>query len=444
MKMKPGDRDSGTGRQAQAAPGGPDTQMLKDMVEQNLPSLLTFYRDLHKNPELSFREKETSRKLAGALRELGFEVTTPVGRYPDPGLTCYGVVALLANGPGPTVLVRSDIDALPVEEKTGAPFASTVRMTGLGGEETPVMHACGHDMHTATLLGAARVLVALKDRWQGTLVVIGQPDEERGGGARAMLADGLYTRWPAPDFALAQHGDPAIDAGKVGFCPGYAMASIDMLDITIRGIGSHGARPNQGRDPIVVSAAVINALQTIVSRTIDPVETGVVTVGSIHGGNKHNIIPDKVELQLTVRSFTDSVRSQILDSIERITVNTARALDVPEDLLPVVHRRSEEFFPSLYNDPALVESCVQAMREILGEDNVLPVPRTTGGEDFSQLGRTKEKVPVFMFFVGTGDPAVDPKDRPSWHSPYYLPQTGPALRTGTLAMSSAVLKLMHR
>ena len=417
---------------------------LHGVVEQKLPALLTFYRELHARPELSFHEKETSAKLAGALRELGFEVAAPVGKYPDPGLTSYGVVAVLKNGNGPTVLVRTDLDALPVEEKTGAPYASTVRMTDLNGEEAPVMHACGHDMHVTTLLGTAQVLVSLKDRWKGTLVLIGQPDEERGGGARALLADGLYQRWPVPDYCLAQHGDPTIDAGKIGYCPGWAMANIDMIDITIRGVGSHGAQPHKGRDPIVVSAEVINNLQTLVSRTIDPVETGVVTVGSIHGGSKHNIIPDKVELQLTVRSFTDQVRQQLLTGIERICMNTARALDVPEDRLPIVHNRTEEFFPALYNDPPLVETSVKAFQAALGAYNVLLRNKTTGGEDFSELGRTKEKVPIFMFFVGTGDPSVAPKDRPGWQSALYLPVAEPALRTGMLAMSSAVLNLLKK
>ncbi len=424
--------------------GNLSAAQLQSLVEGKLPALLSFYQELHGNPELSYLEKETSAKLSGALAELGFDVTTQVGKYPDQSLTCYGVVAVMENGPGPTVLLRTDIDALPVEERTGAPYASTVRALNHIGEEVPVMHACGHDLHMATLLGTAQVLAGLKDNWQGTLILIGQPAEERGGGARALLADGLFERWPVPDYALAQHGDPSIDAGKVGYCSGWAMANIDMIDITIRGVGSHGAQPHKGRDPIVIAAAVISALQTIVSRTIDPVETGVVTVGSIRGGSKHNIIPDKVELQLTVRSFTDEVRNQILAAIERITINTARTMDVPEDRLPIIHNRTEEFFPALYNDPALVESSVKAMRKGLGEDNVIVRKKTTGGEDFSQFGRTKEKVPIFMFFVGTGDPSVNPNERSGWHSALYLPVAEPALRTGVIAMSSAVLNLMGK
>ncbi len=417
---------------------------MKAIVDEKLPVLLEFYKDLHSSPELSYFEKETSEKLAKELRKLGFEVTNPVGKYPDKSLTCYGVVAIMKNGSGPTVLVRTDIDALPILEKTGVPYASKVRSTDASQEEVPVMHACGHDMHTATLLGTAQLLAGMKEHWTGTLVMLGQTAEERGGGARAVLADGLYERWPVPDYALAQHGDPDLETGQVGYCPGWAMANIDMIDITIRGIGAHGARPHQGRDPVVIAAQVINNLQTVVSRSIDPVETGVVTVGSIHGGSKHNIIPDEVKLQLTVRSFTDEVRAKILEEIERITVNTCRAAGVPEDRLPVIHNRTEEFFPALYNDPELVESTVKAFREVLGEENVIRQRPTTAGEDFSELGLTEHKVPVFMFRVGTAAAGSDPSTRPGWHSAYYLPVPEPSLRTGVIAMTTAVLNLMGK
>ncbi len=417
---------------------------MKAIVDEKLPVLLEFYKDLHASPELSYFEKETSEKLAKELRKLGFEVTNPVGKYTDKSLTCYGVVAIMKNGSGPTVLVRTDIDALPILEKTGVPYASKVRSTGVSQEEVPVMHACGHDMHTATLLGTAQLLAGMKERWTGTLVMLGQTAEERGGGARAVLADGLYERWPVPDYALAQHGDPDLETGQVGYCPGWSMANIDMIDITIRGIGAHGARPHQGRDPVVIAAQVINNLQTVVSRSINPVETGVVTVGSIHGGSNHNIIPDEVKLQLTVRSFTDEVRAKILEEIERITVNTCRAAGVPEDRLPVIHNRTEEFFPALYNDPELVESTVKAFREVLGEENVIRQRPTTAGEDFSEFGLTEHKVPVFMFRVGTAAAGSDPSTRPGWHSSYYLPVPEPSLRTGVIAMTTAVLNLMGK
>jgi len=397
---------------------------MTELVEKELPSLVALYKEIHASPELSFFEKNTSARLAGELRAAGYEITHPVGKYSFADYTCYGVVAVMENGKGPTVLVRTEIDALPIEEKTGVAWASKVRMQDITGEEVGVMHACGHDMHQTVLVGTARVLAAMKERWSGTLILICQTAEERGAGARALLADGLYERWPVPDYALAEHLDPGLEAGQVGYCPGRAMANIDMIDITIRGIGAHGARPHQGRDPIVVSAQVINALQTVVSREINPVDPGVVTVGSIHGGSKHNIIPDKVELQLTVRTFSDEVREKILEAIERITLNTARAAGLPENLLPVVHNRSEEFFPVLYNDPELVESTVKAFKAVLGEENVLKIKPTTSGEDFSEFGRTPHKVPVFLFRLGSAEPGSDPSSRPGLHSAYFKPVRG--------------------
>ncbi|MFH1071029.1 MAG: amidohydrolase, partial [Candidatus Glassbacteria bacterium] len=411
-------------------------------VEKELPSLLKFYRTAHANPELSYFEKNTAERLAAELARVGFDVTSPMGRYPDQGLTCYGVVAVLKNGAGPTVLVRTDTDALPVEEKTGAQFASKVRMADESGAQVSVMHACGHDLHQTVLVGAARVLAAQKDRWHGTLILIGQPDEERGGGARALLADGLYKRWPVPDYALAEHVDPSLEAGQIGYCAGWAMANIDMLDITVYGIGSHGAQPHLGKDPIVLSTQIINGLQTLVSRSINPVEVGVVTVGSIHGGSKHNIIPDEVKLQLTVRSFKDDVRRTLLEGIERIAVGTARAYGLPEDRLPVVHNREQEFFPALYNDPQLVERTVGALRKELGDNSVVEILPTTGGEDFSEFGRTEHKVPIFMFRVGTALPGSDPKTRPGLHSARFLPEAEPGIRTGVRALTAAVLDLM--
>ncbi|HUU27379.1 MAG TPA: amidohydrolase [archaeon] len=412
-------------------------------VESELPSLVALYKEIHAAPELSYFEKNTSARLAGELRAAGYEVTCTVGNYEAVDQTCYGVVAVIKNGPGPTVLVRTDMDALPIEEKTGADYASKVRMRDIDRQEVSVMHACGHDVHQTILVGTARLLARMKSQWSGTLILIGQPAEERGGGARAMLAGGLYERWPLPDYALAEHVDPTLDAGQVGYCPGWAMANVDMLDITIRGVGAHGARPHQGRDPVVIAAQVINALQTIVSREIDPVDAGVVTVGSIHGGTKHNIIPDEVRLQLTVRSFTDEVRQRILKAIERITVYTARSAGVPEDRLPVISG-GVEHTPALYNDPVLTESTAQALVPVLGEQNVVRIRPTTGGEDFSEYGLTPQKVPVFMFRVGTAQPGSDLSTRPGLHSPYYLPLYEPAIRTGVKAMTAAVLNLMGK
>ncbi len=419
------------------------SQDLNRLVSAELNSLSTFYKDLHANPELSYFEKNTSAKIAVELRSAGFEVTYPVGKYPGGKYTCYGVVAVMKNGPGPTVMVRADMDALPIEEKTGLEWASRVRMKDISGEEVGVMHACGHDMHSTTLVGTARVLSKVKSRWSGTLIMIGQTAEERGGGARALLADGLYERWPVPDYALALHVDSGVEAGKVGYCPGWAWASVDMVDITIRGVGAHGARPHQGRDPVVIAAQVINALQTIVSREINPIDPGVVTVGSIHGGSKHNIIPDEVKLQLTVRSFTEEVRQRILSSIERITLNTCRAAGVPQDRLPIISG-SVEYTPGLYNDPELTASTVKALESVLGEANVVRIKPTTGGEDFSEYGRTEHKVPVFMFCLGSAEAGSDPASRPGLHSSLYKPVHEPTITAGVKAMATAVLNLMGR
>ncbi len=412
-------------------------------AEFDLPYLLDFYRARHAVPELSYFEEKTSAVMADELEKLGYEVTRKVGKYPDQKYTCWGVVGMMKNGKGPVLLIRADMDALPVEEKTGAGFASKARAVDVTGQEVPVMHACGHDLHMTVFLGAAARLASNRDKWKGTLVLIGQPAEERGGGAAAMLADGLYERWPVPDFALAEHVDPSVDAGSIGWCPGYAMANVDMLDITVRGVGSHGAMPDKGRDPVVLSAQLINAFQTIVSREIEPVEPAVVTVGSIHGGTKHNIIPDEVKLQLTTRSFSDTVRQQILGSIERICANTARAYGLPEDRLPLISL-DESTFPALYNDPALTERSVKAMAAVLGQDKLVRIKPTMGGEDFSAYGHTPHKAPVFMFRVGTGKPGVPQEQRPGLHSPLMLPDYENAIRAGVEAMNAAAMAILKK
>ena len=416
---------------------------LDELIQAELPSLAALYKQFHAAPELSCLEKETSAELARQLRAAGFEVTYPVGRYSDSTRVCYGVVAVMKNGSGPTVLVRGDMDALPLQEKTGLPYASTVSMADINGEVNPVMHACGHDMHTTVLVGTARALSKLRSFWAGTLILIGQPAEEFGAGARAMLAGGLYERWPVPDYAIAEHVDPGLETGRVGYCKGYAMASVDFVDILIRGVGAHGARPHQGRDPVVIAAQVVNALQTIVSREINPVETGVVTVGSIHGGTKHNIIPDEVRLQLTVRSYTREIRQTILESIERITVNTCRAAGVPEDRPPVITGVGE-FTPGLYNDPALTGRLAEVFSKTLGAENTIEIPPTTGGEDFSEYGLTPHKVPVCMFRLGSAPPGSEQQKRPGLHSPLFYPVVEPTIRTGVKAMTSAVLELMGK
>ena len=311
------------------------------------------------------------------------------------------------------------------------------------------MHACGHDMNMTCVLGAARVLAHLKDHWRGTLVVIGQPAEERGGGARAMLADGLFTRFPRPDFCLALHDDAELPAGTVGYRVGYALANVDSVDITIHGVGGHGAYPHKTKDPVVLAAQIIVGLQTIVSREVEPGEPAVVTVGSIHGGTKHNIIPDEVRLQLTVRSYTDEMRQQTLESIKRIVRGQALAAGVAEDRLPEV-KVQDDFTPATYNDPALSEKLAGAFKSWFGDAHVIKQKPTMGGEDFSEYGRTEHKIPICMFQVGGVKPEAikdseqTGKPLPSLHSPLWAPLPEPTIKTGAAAMTAAVLELMGK
>lgn len=413
-------------------------QAVQAAVQTQYAELLEFYKERHTHPELSFMEEKTSGKVAEQLRRAGYEVTERVGKF--------GVVGVLRNGSGKTILLRTDMDALPVKEQTGLPYASSVVTKDLEGKEVPVMHACGHDMNMTCVLGAARLLARLKDEWQGTLVVIGQPAEERGGGARAMLADGLFSRFPRPDLCLALHDSAELQAGAVSYTPGYAMANVDSVDVTIRGVGGHGAYPHKTKDPVVLAAKIVLDLQTIVSREIQPGEPAVVTVGSIHGGTKHNIIPDEVRLQLTVRSYTDEVRNQILASIKRIARGQALAAGIPDNLLPEV-KLEDDFTPAVFNDPDLSEKLATAFRAWLGESNVVKKKPVMGGEDFGEYGRTKDKIPVFMFFVGGVEPSAmkaseqTDKPLPSLHSPLWAPLPEPTLKTGVTAMTAAVLEL---
>ena len=374
----------------------PDTaQLIRSKVDPQYSSLETFYQDLHAHPELSLQEEKTAAKLAAELARTGFQVTPKIGGH--------GVVAVLRNEPGPTILLRTDLDALPVKEETGLPYASQARAIDPQGREVDVMHACGHDVHITCVLGAARVLSQIKEHWQGTLVAIGQPAEERSKGATAMLADGLFTRFPKPDYCLALHVNAELPAGTVGYTEGYASANVDSLDITIRGMGGHGAFPHKTKDPIVLAAQTVLALQTIVSREVEPVEPAVVTVGSIHGGSKHNIIPDEVKLQLTVRSYADDVRRQTLDSIRRITRGLAMTAGLSEDRLPII-TFTEDPLPAAYNDPALTRRLAGRLKHILGEKNVLARKPTMGGEDFGEYGRTSDKIPICMFGLGSVEP----------------------------------------
>ncbi|MDQ7018299.1 MAG: amidohydrolase [Robiginitomaculum sp.] len=415
---------------------------LQNAIEGDYGYLQTLYTHLHENPELSFEEKQTAKRIAKELRSLGFEVTTGIGGT--------GLVAVMKNGDGPTVMIRTDLDALPVKEQTGKPYASTVRgQNYLGDKNLPIMHACGHDVHMTALVGTARRLVAMKDQWAGTLVMIGQPAEELGLGAKAMLEDGLFSRFPKPDYNLGLHVNAGLPAGTIGYTSGYALANVDSVDIEIKGVGGHGAYPQATKDPIVLGAYIVTALQTLVSREIDPQAPAVVTVGSFHGGTKHNIIPDSAHLKLTVRSYSDEVREKLLHGITRIAQNQARAFGLPEDKLPVV-TKEENYTPSLYNDPALVKNTMAAIAKQIGADNIRELKPVMGGEDFSRYGRTKDKIPGFMFWVGAVNPDVYAKTKaeggtlPSLHSPFFAPDPRRTIITAVDAMSTAALNLLGK
>ncbi len=422
---------------------------LEKMVEEELAWLLATYKHFHSHPELSYEERETSAHVADELRRMGFEVTENIGNYNVAGRTSYGVVAVLRNGAGPTVWVRTDLDALPVEEKTGLPYASRVRVKIAAGE-SGVMHACGHDLHMSNFLGTAKLLTRMKDRWSGTLVLLGQPAEERGAGAAAMLRDGLYERFPQPDFVLALHDSASLPAGAVGTVEGYALANVDTVDITVRGTGGHGAYPHTTKDPNVVAAELVLALQTIVSREINPQEPAVVTVGSFHAGTKHNIIPDEAHLQLTVRSYKPDVRKQILAAIPRIARGVALAAGIPEERAPIVTFSEDEFTPSTYNDPVLTRRVAAALAQELGKENVIQTEPVMGGEDFSRYALEGNQIPICMFWLGAVPPArwKEAKERgetlPSLHSAEFAPEAETALRTGVRAMTAAVLDLMKQ
>jgi len=424
-------------------------QSLDALIDRDIAALLTTYKSLHAAPELSHYEEKTATFLAAQLRAIGFTVTERVGKYERPEWTGYGVVAVMKNGAGPTVLLRTELDALPVDEKTGLAYASKVKMKNDAGQEVSVMHACGHDIHITNMIGTAKMLSELKNQWQGTLVILGQPAEEVVDGARSVLRDGLYERFPKPDYVIALHDSADLEAGKVGYTPGYAMASATSVDIKIRGLGGHGARPEATKDPIVVAAQVILALQTIVSREDSPLDPVVVTVGSVHGGTKHNIIPDEVDLQLTVRAYKEEVRKRVLASIERITKGIAMAAGIPEDRAPIVKFSDSQFTTALYNDPQLTERLATTFAKALGQDNVVKLEPVMMSEDFGTLS-LDQKIPAVQFTLGAVDPAKVKLSKetgtslPSLHSALFAPLPEPALRTGIKAMTSAVLDLMKK
>jgi hippurate hydrolase len=430
---------------AQAATTDAEVQAIAD---RELASLVQYYEKLHASPELSGMEEHTSADLAEQLRAAGYEVTDHLGIYESHGLKGYGVVGLLRNGKGPTLLVRADMDALPVEEKTGLPYASHRRMKNAEGTEVPVMHACGHDVHVTSLIGIARVMAQLRHRWHGTLMLVGQPAEETIGGADAMLRDHVYERTARPDMAIALHDNSTMPAGTIGLAPGYALANSTQMDIRVRGVGGHGSQPQDAKDPIVLAANIVMQLQTIVSREISPFDQAVVTVGTIHGGLRRNIIPDEVKLELNIRTYKPEVREHIVQAVARIARAAALGAGVPEDRLPLVTVDPSEEAHALYNDPALIERMRPALVSALGAEHVQSHPPIMASEDFGEFGLDR-KIPVAMIWVG----AVTPESlaaakaagtsMPSPHSPLFAPVPAPTLRTGVVAMSAAALALLR-
>lgn len=424
-------------------------QTLDALIDRDIASLVTTYKALHAAPELSHHEEKTATFFATQLRAMGYTVTEHIGKYERAEWTGYGVVAVMKNGGGPTVLIRTELDALPVDEKTGLPYASKVKTKNDAGQEVSVMHACGHDVHITSMLGTAKMLAELKDQWHGTLVILGQPAEETIDGARAVLRDGLYDKFPKPDFAISLHDSGELEAGKVGYTPGYTLASSNTVDIKIRGVGGHGSKPDATKDPIVVAAQVIMALQTIVSRENSPLDPAVVTVGSIHGGTRPNIIPDEVNMQLTVRAYREEVRQKLLAAIERITKGIAIAAGIPDDRAPIVKVSETEYTAATYNDPQLTDRMAATFVRGLGQDNVVKLPPAMASEDFGYLS-LDQKIPALQFTLGAVDPAKVKRSKetgtplPSLHSALFEPLPEPTLRTGIKAMTSAVLELMKK
>ncbi len=423
-----------------AAPASAAT--LGEAVRADMPQLMELYRDLHANPELSMQEVRSPAKLAAEMKKLGFTVTEKVGKT--------GVVAVMKNGAGPVLMLRADMDGLPVVEQTNLPFASKVRATARSGVETGVMHACGHDTHMTAFIGTARRLAAMKDQWSGTLVMILQPGEETGEGARMMLEDGLYTRFPKPSVAIAFHDAAALPAGMIGITPGYALANVDSIDISVKGVGGHGAYPQTTKDPIVLASRIVITLQTLVSRENDPANPAVVTVGSFQAGAKHNIISDEARLQLTVRSYTPEVRKLLLDGIRRIARGEAIAAGMPEDKMPVVTIREELFTPSTFNTEKISARTLKLFTGHFGASRVMKTPAVMGGEDFSRFWLADKSIESLIFWVG-GTPrdkwdaaGGDQQKLPSLHSPYFAPDADAVISTATEAMTMAALHVLKK
>jgi hippurate hydrolase len=415
-------------------------------AQRQLPALTETYQHLHRNPELSRHEEQTSAFLAGELRKLGYTVTEHVGKYAD-GVQAFGIVAVLENGAGPRLLIRTDMDALPVEEKTGLDYASTVKTTNAQGQQVGVMHACGHDLHMTVLLGTAREMAERKSEWHGTLMLIGQPAEEQVEGAAAMLADHLYERFGKPDFVISEHDSPDVPAGSIAVKGGPLMAGSTTINLTMRGIGGHGSRPEAGKDPIVLAAEFVLVAQTIVSRQIDPQQPAVLTVGTIHGGTKNNIIPDEVTMGMTLRTYSATERDQIVAAVRRTANGLAEAYGIPADRMPVVTVTYGA--PVTLNDPALAERvrAAAAATNVLGKEQVLEAHAIMGSEDVG-LFSLDGKIPSVMYWLGAADEDKLAESRktgvplPGLHSALFAPVYAPAITTGVTAMSGVALELL--
>ncbi|MCP4587821.1 M20 family metallopeptidase [Pseudoalteromonas sp.] len=411
-------------------------------LQKTMPEIEKLYLDLHQSPELSYHEKQTGQKLAKKLKQLGFTVTDNVGGF--------GVIGIYKNGDGPTVMIRTDTDGLPIVEQTGKPYASKVTVTNDAGATVGVMHGCGHDIHMSSFIGTAQQLMTHKDQWQGTLMMVAQPAEEVGGGAKAMLKEGLFTKYPTPDHVIGLHVSASVPAGKVSMKTEYTMASVDSVDITVKGKGGHGAYPHTTIDPVVIASRIVLALQTITSRELSPLEPSVITVGSIHGGSKHNVISDEVKLQLTLRSYNPEVRLQQIAAIKRISKGIALSAGLDKSLAPEVYVHEDESIPSTYNNPTQTNLVRSAIANAIGEDNVLETEAVMAGEDFGLYGRTEQNVPITLFWLGGVEPSQydaamqSGATLPSLHSSKFAPDYKKALPTGITAMSNAAVALFHK
>lgn len=413
----------------------PTNTPLETIIKDDLSYLSEFYKRIHQNPEISLKEEKTAKALATELQDLGFEVTENFGGY--------GIVGIYKNGKGPTILYRTDMDALPMYEKTDLPYASS-QTVDYNGIKTGMMHSCGHDMHMTTWLGTARAMVEMKKQWKGTLMMIGQPAEEIGAGAKMMLDAGLYSKFGVPDYGVGLHCSPSIPAGQVGFGKGYTMANTESIDIKVFGVGAHGASPHMSIDPVVIASMIVMDLQTIVSRNLKPIESAVVTVGAIKGGTKHNIIPDEVTLQLTVRTYKEEVRQMVHKRIREISKGIAIAAGLPEDKMPEVVI-PEDFTPANYNHPELVDRLVTSAGKAIGEAQVVEAEPQMVGEDFSRYGQTEEQVPTVLFWLGTvPDARMKSGELPGLHSPFYYPDPEKTIETGVKVVSQSLMDIFNK